>query len=132
MVAAAHRLRVRFAAAQAPASLTQTLSATIAFAAAYALTAFWHAQPMALGGMLTAWWISRVLLGVDRWLLFFSLLTAVGGPLFEAGWSALGFFTYVESHALGVPVWLPALYLHVGLLARPAESLVYFKGSAPR
>ncbi len=127
MVAAAHRVRVRFAAAQAPVSLTQTLSATIAFAAAYALTAFWHTQPMALAGMLTAWWLSRVLLGVDRWLLVFSLLTAVGGPLFEAGWSTLGFFAYAEPHALSVPLWLPALYLHVGLLAGPAESLLHTK-----
>jgi hypothetical protein len=46
---------------------------------------------------------------------------AVAGTLFEASWSALGFFHYLHPDVIGVTRWLPGIYLHAGLLAGPLE-----------
>ena len=40
------------------------------------------------------------------------------GPPFEAALAATGAFSYRQPDVLGVPVWLPALYLHLSLFTR--------------
>jgi hypothetical protein len=50
----------------------------------------------------------------NRTLAIYCLLCAVAGPLFERTLSSTGAFTYTHVDALGVPLWLPALYLHLG------------------
>jgi hypothetical protein len=47
----------------------------------------------------------------------FCLLAALSGVLFEATLSALGGFAYIDPDFLGVPRWLPGLYLHAALAA---------------
>jgi hypothetical protein len=103
-------------------SVAELASAAIAFVAAYGFTSFGHRQPDVVWVLLTAWWVSRVLVGTPGWVIAFCLLTALGGTSFEAGWSALGFFHYLHPDLLGVPRWLPCIYLHVGLLAVPVAA----------
>jgi hypothetical protein len=94
----------------------------IAFATAYAYTSFAPAtSPNVTLALLFAWWLARVVRGRPAWLIVHSLLMAVAGTLFEAGWSALGFFHYLHPDFLGVARWLPGIYLHAGLLAGPLE-----------
>jgi len=51
----------------------------------------------------------------DRTLLpfVFALLTAVCGSALESGLSQVGCYTYVNPDFMGIPYWLPFLYLHV-------------------
>lgn len=94
----------------------------LAFVTAYAYTSFApHDRPNVTLALLVAWWLARVLRDRPAWLVAYSLLTAVAGTLFEAGWSALGFFAYHHPDFIGVPRWLPGIYLHVALLAGPLE-----------
>jgi len=95
----------------------RVLADGIAFMTAYAFTAYGHTLPNVVLVVLVAAWVARVVAGVPPWLVIFSLLVAVGGSLFEAGFSKLGFFYYHVPDFIGVPRWLPALYLHVALLA---------------
>jgi hypothetical protein len=94
----------------------------LAFITAYAYTSFAPAdRPNVTLALLAAWWLARVVRGRAGWLVVYSLLTAAAGTLFEAGWSALGFFAYHHPDFLGVPRWLPGIYLHVALVAGPLE-----------
>ncbi len=88
-----------------------------AFVVAYALTAVLHASPNLVLAVLVASWLVRLRFGGSRGLILFALLTALSGPLVEAAISGLGLFFYRDPDWLGFPRWLPALYLHVGLLA---------------
>lgn len=47
-----------------------------------------------------------------------ALLFAVAGTGFEAALSSTGAFWYTRPELLGVPVWLPGLYLHGAFVAR--------------
>jgi hypothetical protein len=96
----------------------------LAYVSAYSFTAFGQAQPDVVLGFLVAAWVARVVAGAPAWVIVFSLLTAVVGPLFEAAWSRLGFFNYYHPDALGVARWLPGLYLHAGLVAVPVAALL--------
>jgi hypothetical protein len=94
----------------------------IAFVTAYAYTSFAPAtSPNVTLALLAAWWLARVVRGRAAWLVVYSLATAAAGTLFEAGWSALGFFHYLRPDFIGVPRWLPGIYLHAALLAGPLE-----------
>ena len=63
-------------------------------------------------------WLIRVLGEPTADKLAVAAAFALGGPLFEAALSATGGFFYRRPDLLGVPIWLPALYLHVSLLTR--------------
>jgi hypothetical protein len=62
--------------------------------------------------------------GRANWLIAYSLVMAVAGAGFEAFWSSLGFFYYRHPDVLGVPRWLPGIYLHVALVAGPLERVL--------
>ena len=67
-------------------------------------------------GARRCWWRRgwrASLSGAPAWLVVYSLLVAAGGTLFEARWSTLGFFYYSSPDFIGVPRWLPGIYLHV-------------------
>jgi hypothetical protein len=96
----------------------------IAFVGAYLFTSFGHGQPVALLVLLVAWWLSRVAGRAPAWVVAFCLVSAVVGPLVEATLSAIGNFNYVRPDVLGVALWLPGLYLHVGLVAASVAALV--------
>lgn len=96
----------------------------VAFVTAYAFTAYANALPNVVAAVLGGWWLARVLKNAPAWLIVYSMLTAIGGTLFEASWSALGFFHYNAPDGLGVPRWLPGIYLHVAFLTAGLERLV--------
>ena len=93
----------------------------LGFGTAYAFTAYAHTLPDVVLWVLVLAWLARVLGGVPAWLVVYSLGAALAGPAVEAGVSRLGVFHYTHPDFLGVPKWLPALYLHVGFLAANLE-----------
>lgn len=96
----------------------------IGFVTAYVYTSFGHHQPNVVAGVLVGFWLVRVLNRTPAWLIVFSILVGIGGTLFEAGWSALGFFYYRDPDFIGVARWLPGIYLHVAFLMASLERLV--------
>ena len=91
----------------------------VGFCAAYAYTSVAaHDRPLLTLLVLSVAFVVRVL-GDARspGLVLYSLLLAVGGTLFEAGLSSTGAFHYLHPDLLGVPMWLPGIYLHAGLIA---------------
>jgi hypothetical protein len=100
------------------------LGDSFAFFTAYAFTAFGSPLPNVVLGVLTAFWMARVLRGVPRWVIVYSLGAAIVGPLAEAAISSLGGFAYRAPDFLLVPRWLPALYLHVGFVVGPVRRWV--------
>lgn len=116
-------IRRAFGARHEPApSARQIVGDGIAFMTVYAITSFLPlATPNVTLALLFAWWLARVARDCPTWLIVYSLLMAVAGTLFEAGWSALGFFHYYVPDAIGVPRWLPGIYLHAALVAGPLE-----------
>jgi hypothetical protein len=97
----------------------------LAFVMAYAYTSFAPAaQANATLLVLTLWWLARLMRGRPSWLAAYSIVMALAGSSFEAGWSALGFFHYVHPDVAGVPRWLPGIYLHAALAVGPLERVV--------
>jgi hypothetical protein len=111
-------------------SARQIVADGIAFVSAYAFTSFGHERPDAVTFVLVAWWLTRVVRGREPWAIAYSLVVAVAGPAFEAGYSSLGFFAYRTPDFVGIPRWLPAVYLHAGLLAATLDG-VYRGGHPP-
>jgi hypothetical protein len=88
------------------------------FVAAYAASGVFDDRPGWLAAALVATWAARMAraqrpLGLVGW----SLLLAAAGTGAEALLSAAGTFSYAHPDLLGVPVWLPGLYLHGAPLA---------------
>jgi glycerol-3-phosphate acyltransferase PlsY len=100
------------------------------FYAAYAATALLASAPVVLGAALFAAWGARVAATPTADKVVSGVLYAIAGPLFEAALSATGAFHYRRPDLLLVPLWLPALYLHVSLMTR--EAYLVFFGGAPR
>lgn len=85
------------------------------FGLLYFATGFWHAPSLlklvaVLAGAFVLWlltdrsWQGGVL----------CLVSAAGGTLVEMTLIAIGAFRYLEPDVLGVPFWLPALYVAAG------------------
>jgi hypothetical protein len=100
------------------------------FVLAYFSTAwFGDTHPIALTVALTAAWLARIVRRPTRDKLLGALACAIGGPLVEALLQRAGGFHYrYPLTSVEVPIWLPALYLHVSLLARH----IYLAFIAPR
>jgi hypothetical protein len=88
------------------------------FGATYLSTGLFHRWPVPLAIGLALLWVVRVARRPTREMLLASVLVAISGPLSEALLSSTGGFRYYHPDALLVPLWLPALYLHVALLTR--------------
>ena len=95
-------------------SLAEAALATGAFFVAYTFTAVAAELPTTVLVVLVVTWLVRVR-GMPRWVWLFALVAAMCGTGFEAGLSRLGGFAYVSPDWLGVPRWLPGLYLHAAL-----------------
>jgi len=111
-----HRLFLRRPAGDPPPS--SLAAPAVLFVAAYFATALGKERPLLVAGGLAAAWALRVAVAPATDKLLAGLAIAAGGPLVEAALSATGAFFYRRPDVLGVPVWLPALYLHVSLLTR--------------
>jgi hypothetical protein len=88
------------------------------FAAAYAASGIFDAHPYALAVAFVVGWSARVALARERSVLVaYSVLLAAAGTGAEAILSAAGTFDYTAPDFIGVPIWLPGLYLHGAPLA---------------
>ena len=101
--------------AAAPATL---VAPALGLLVAYLATAVLADRPLILALVLVIAWLVRVLREPTADRLAVAAAFALGGPLFEATLSATGGFFYRRPDMLGIPIWLPALYLHVSLLTR--------------
>jgi uncharacterized membrane protein len=123
MLAGCEVMRRRFSGAALPASPGEALIAMGAFFVAYAFTAVAAELPTFVLVVLVLTWSLRVR-GMPRWIVAFALAVAACGVAFEALLSRLGAFTYVSPDLLGVPRWLPGLYLHAALAAPRIRGLL--------
>ena len=114
MLAGGETVRKALSGDPVPTSPGEALLATAAFFVAYAFTAVAAELPTFLVVALVLTWLARVR-GMPRWILVYALAVAVGGVGFEAMFSRLGAFAYVRPDWIGVPRWLPGLYLHAAL-----------------
>jgi hypothetical protein len=101
-----------------PARRLAVLAPTVVFFAAYFATGLFASWPRALAAGLALAWAARVALRPSLDRLLAGAGFALAGPLVERAVSATGGFAYARADLLGVPVWLPALYLHLSLLTR--------------
>jgi hypothetical protein len=108
-----------------PSALTES---ALGFILAYAATGLFHDKELllALGLVITWSWHTKRHPGEGA--VPYALVTALGGTLFEAMLSSTGVFFYTPENQdiWGVPIWLPALYLHASLLTR-SIALRYFR-----
>jgi len=87
----------------------------VAFAGLYATSAYLPAPNavklvVLFGGAAALWWrLDRTRTGA-----ILACVAAVAGPLTEIVLTHLGFFRHLQADLLGIPIWLPALYLASG------------------
>jgi hypothetical protein len=114
MLAGVDAVRRRLSGEALPTSPGEALLATAAFFVAYAFTAVASELPSFVLVVLVLAWLLRVR-GMPRWVVVYALGVAACGVAFEALLSCIGAFAYVSPDWLGVPRWLPGLYLHAAL-----------------
>lgn len=98
-------------------------------AAVYAMTAAWWRSPAALSLVMAVLLLARIptLQRVGSANAVPVLALVAGGPVVEAFISAGGLFAYAKPDLLGIPVWLPLLYMHATPFAvRFVETLLWF------
>jgi hypothetical protein len=96
----------------------------IALVTAYAFTAFAASLPNVVLCVLLGTWVARAVRGMPGRHIVFCILCALIGSAFEAMLSGAGGFTYYHPDFLGVPRWLPALYLHAAVAGDSARRVV--------
>jgi len=117
--------RVHPGAAERPAvSVRAAAGDFLGFFTAYAFTAFASSMPDLVLWVLVGAWGARVLGGMPPRQVVLCLVIAIGGTSWEAMWSGLGMFSYSHPDLLGVPRWLPALYLHAAVAVDSARCVV--------
>jgi hypothetical protein len=122
-----YRLVADLVGARDPALSSNALtSAALGFIGAYLATGLFHQQELLLAVGLVAAWSLHQRLHPGQGTGPYAFAVAIGGTLFESLLSSTGAFDYTEPDFLGVPIWLPALYLHAALLTR-AIALRYFR-----
>lgn len=58
--------------------------------------------------------------------LWLALLTAIGGCAIESFLGSFGLYHYTQADIVGIPLWLPLLYLHVSAAAGNLGRILYF------
>jgi hypothetical protein len=94
------------------------------FVGVYFSTGLFRETPYLLAiSLFMLWFVYLFLLPNRRLQIAFAVFLALGGTLFEAGFSATGVFWYHSPDFLGVPAWLPCLYLFAApvILSTPAS-----------
>lgn len=95
-----------------------------AFVGAYALTSFLYDRPNLLALILVVGWAARTVGRVPGWVIVYSLCTGAAGFVVEATLIALHQFYYQHPDWLGVARWLPAIYLHAGVLGASLAAFI--------
>jgi hypothetical protein len=90
------------------------LEAASMFVAAYWASGQWHQHPI---GLSIAYAVVMPLRTTRASTLAFAGLLGLGGMLWEIGLTRTGAFRYNFPDVLGVPLWLPGLYMHGAALA---------------
>ena len=101
-------------------STGRTVVAAGCFLAAYCATAGFNAFAVPLAAALVAVWLAQLLArpaAEQMRAALFCVAVAVVGTSYEAVLTSTGAFRHRRPDVLGVPYWLPALYLLGGLLA---------------
>jgi hypothetical protein len=94
------------------------------FLIAYCSTGPLAGHGVSLALLLAGLWVVRVVMHREaRATIILSLLIAVLGPIGEMVVAALGMFHYTNPDIGQVHSWLPAIYLHGGLVVPRAEAL---------
>jgi hypothetical protein len=124
MLAGCDAVRERLGGERVPTSLGEAALASGWFFVAYAFTAVAADFPSAVLLVLVVTWVVRVR-GLPRWVVAFSLVAAAGGVGFEASLSRAGGFAYLNPDFMGVPRWLPGLYLHAALAVPRLRGLLH-------
>jgi hypothetical protein len=123
---AGHAGLARLAAERAPrAALPELARSLLWFFAAYASTSAYQQRPRRLALTLVSCWMARVLAAPTAGKLVAGPLLAAAGPLFESWLSSTGAFRYRRPDAMGLPLWLPALYLHAALMVREGQLALF-------
>jgi hypothetical protein len=108
----------------------ELVESATAFALVYFLSGFGNFEPGVLSVILYITFALRVLVTYDRaWLLFISIMMAVGGMLAEGALSALGLVAYRHVDVFNVPFWLGGLYLHGAFALREGMRCFYYRNS---
>ena len=91
--------------------------------AAYAASGWLARKPWLDFAVLAVAFLLRLPWRISANTAIVVLAATVGGPLVEVVLTRMGLFAWDPTRALaiGIPVWLPVLYLHVGLLAQSAS-----------
>jgi hypothetical protein len=85
------------------------------FFGAYLTSGLLGDHPGILGVLLYGSWIGRMISLYKDWtVIVFSIALAIVGTLYEILLSGSNTYTYLGAQLLGVPIWLPGLYLHAG------------------
>jgi hypothetical protein len=108
------------------ASFKEIFVKAVLFMSAYAATAIFSMSPIFLTVALILLWIPIAMQPFSKAKLSYSLLVAIIGSLVEATLSALGQFYYNRPDILGIPIWLPALYLWAANVGDAISRSPYF------
>lgn len=124
MIASFHRIRAWAGPALRSRQLASAALSCLWIVLAYASTGPWARHKGLLAIALIVTWVVRVR---NRTLveIGFCIAVAVVGPLTEALFSMVGLFQYHVGDFLGVPLWLPLVYLHGALVGVDLEAYVY-------
>lgn len=115
-------LRAALGVPPVPWDARRVLADGVTFVAVYGCTSFLGAAPIALAATLSVWWLVRVAVDTPRWVILSCLLTAAAGSATEIGLSSAGLFGYHHPDVLGIPWWLPAIYLHAAVFGAGLEA----------
>ena len=121
-------LRRRFNEPAVPRSLNRTALNGVLFLAAYCSTGPFAHFGFWLAVALTGLWALRVLLyRENRSTIALSLLIAILGPIGEIMVAMMGMFHYTDPDFGSVHSWLPAVYLHGGLVVASVDAFLTSK-----
>ena len=117
---------------EAPArtSVSSVAAAVIVLMVAYAATGPLGHQKLGLTLLLGLTWLARAAVRRRVTEIAVSILLATGGALAETAMCAGGLFWYHDPDFIGIPMWLPTLYLHGGLAACEIEGMISSKPPA--
>lgn len=107
-----------------PYSALRLWSSLLVAVVVYVYTGPMSEDPQSLAGILFGAWLMRAFWRASVLEAAFAVCLGIFGPLGEAATSATGIFTYTHPDLLGVPIWLPAVYLHMAPVAAELDAWI--------